>query len=184
MSFIHPSLHLFQSLEALEKQHTTYKCNNTRLKTGIFSWDVPSSWYTSGVWHIHVSVSCVLSLSVISLLAPPSISHLSGANTHSDARLHLLIPAPAAIPCTDAAAVFLNEYLLKCHYKKWGVMLSLAGVYWRVNVSSYTWNTSLTRWIFTALQYGCTFRDWGLAHLNNVSADNTDSFSSHTCTFT
>lgn len=171
---------------------TTHKYKNTRLKTGICSWGVPTSWFASGEWHINASLSFVLSLPVISLLAPPSISHLAGANTHTHthsranrrARLHFLSPAPAAVPCTDAAAAFLNEYLLKCHYKKWGVMLSLAGVYWRVNVSSYTWNTSLTRWIFTALQYGRTLRDWGLAHLNNVSADDTDSSSSHTCAFT
>lgn len=65
---------------------------------------------------------------------------------------HALLPFSILYTCHRplhwCCGSVLNEYLLKCHYKKWGVMLSLAGVYWRVNVSSHTWNTSLTQWIF------------------------------------
>lgn len=32
-------------------------------------------------------------------------------------------------------------------------MSSLAAVYWRVNVSSHSWNASLSQWMFTALQH-------------------------------
>lgn len=144
-------------------------------------------WFSN----INISFSRVPSLSVH---FPPCPSHhqlylARNTNTHRNTHANtptlvpFLSPAPVATPCTDAAVAFLNEYLLKCHYKKWGVMLLLAGVYWRVNVSSHTWNTSLTHWIFTAPQHRGMGRDWGLAHLNSVSADKTNSAPVHTCTF-
>lgn len=103
-------------------------------------------------------MSLVSSLSLLfSLPVPPTISCTRPAHKHT--HMPFPSPPPAAVPCTDSAVALSNDYLLKCHYKKWGVMLSPAGVYWRVNVCFHTWNTSLTQWIFTALQHGGTGRD-------------------------
>lgn len=63
-------------------------------------------------------------------------------------------------------------------------MLFLAGVYWRVNVRSHTWNLSLTRWIITALQHRGSGRDRGLAPSHHgVSADKTNSSPIYACAF-
>lgn len=122
---------------------TIYKCNNTRLKLGFG----PEMYHHPDLPLGHDTSMCLSPVSSLFLLLPclplpPLATCLALTPTLMRTRMPV---SPAAVPCTDATAAFLNEYLLKCHYKKWGVMLSLAGVYWRVNVSSYTWSTSLTR---------------------------------------
>lgn len=60
-------------------------------------------------------------------------------------------------------------------------MLSVAQVYWEVNVSPYMRSTSLILQLFTTLQHRGKCKDEIPAHLNIVSADKINSAPTHTC---